>query len=202
MRDIFDLANLTQINWQEPYLRAYPYLIEYFSDLHEIGPSEVVRAAHMAYGWMPTILKMHWDIADEHLHAVAQTLTRARSGEDVTAAEMNLMASVVNNSLVGASKLLHFAAPESYPIWDSRVYRFVHEKAPYPYRLNNVDAFLQFVADVRAISDDPRITNLQVFLKEKLGYPVTAIRAAELIMFVHGANGTVEPDHSFAAKMD
>lgn len=197
MRDIFDLADQTQIDPREPYLRAYPYLVDYFSDLRDIGPSEVVRAAHMAYGWMPTILEMHWDQADADLHAAARTLTEARLGQDASASELNLLAGVVNKSLVGASKLLHFAAPSRYPIWDSRVYRFVHEEAPYHYRLNDTDAFLAYVAQVRAITADPRMPKLLASVERKLGYKVTSIRAVEIIMFVHGAkvgpNPSLEP---------
>jgi hypothetical protein len=188
MRDIFDLADQTHINPREPYLRAYPYLVDYFSEL-DIGPSQVVRAAHMVYGWMPTILEMHWDQGDADLRASARTLVKVCSGEDAAASELELLASVVNKSLVGASKLLHFAAPSRYPIWDSRVYRFVHEEAPYHYRLNDTDAFLAYVAQVRAITADPRMPKLLTSVESKLGYKVTPVRAVELIMFIHGANG-------------
>ena len=149
----------------------------------------------MAYGWMPTILEMHWDQGEADLQASARMLAKARNGQEVDPSELNLLANLVNNSLVGASKLLHFAAPSRYPIWDSRVYRFVHDEAPYHYRLNDTDAFLAYVAQVRAMTTtDSRMPKLLTTVETKLGYKVTPVRAVELIMFIHGANGEASRD--------
>ena len=56
------------------------------------------------------------------------------------------LATLVNNSLVGASKLLHFVAPNTYSIWDSKVFSFVHEKRPHNYRVNDVGAYQGYLA--------------------------------------------------------
>jgi len=68
---------------------------------------DVVCGAHMVYGWMPTILELNGD-----LEAAAQTLNEAKAGRDITAQKITKVAATINNSFVGASKLLHFVAPK------------------------------------------------------------------------------------------
>jgi hypothetical protein len=48
---------------------------------------------------------------------------KARRGEDITVDEFEIIKSFANNSVVGASKLLHFLFPTRNPIWDRRVAR-------------------------------------------------------------------------------
>lgn len=189
MQDIFELAHQTEkkINPSEPYHRAYPHLINYFSGLREINPADVVRGAHMVYGWMPTILEMHWGQKEHELQAGAATLNKARDGENVSKPELENLSNLINHSLVGASKLLHFAAPSHYPIWDSRVYRFFYNDKPHHNRLQNQDKFLNYVSKMQKLAKDEQALTLASSLEKKLGYPVTPVRAIELIMFIHGA---------------
>lgn len=192
MRDVFDLAKTLRLDPHAPYHRAYPHLVEFFNGAHQIQPSTVVHAAHMVYGWMPTILEMHWGADDRHLHQVADILTKARNGADASPSDLTLLTGVVNRSLVGASKLLHLAAPDRYPIWDSRVYRFVHEAVPYHHRLNDVGTFDSYINLVRSLAKDPRAQQLVADVNAMLGYKVTQVRAVELVMFEHGAK-SIDP---------
>ena len=70
------------------------------------------------------------------LQAAGDMLTKAKQGLRLEAWEIDALAGLVNNSVVGASKLLHFVAPQTYAIWDSKVYAFVHERRPHHYRVN------------------------------------------------------------------
>ena len=83
----------------------------------------------MVYGWMPTVLELYIANPERDL-AEAARLTKAKNDGDLTDAEVVYLANVVNRSLVGASKLLHFVAPDKYGIWDSKIYRFVFWRKP------------------------------------------------------------------------
>ena len=70
----------------------------------------------------------------------AELLTRARGQGALSDEEIGALASLINNSLVGASKLLHFVAPEHFAIWDLRIYRFLYEREPHPYRVKSMSS--------------------------------------------------------------
>lgn len=48
-------------------------------------------------------------------------LTQAKSA-DLSREPLLVPKGMVNNSIIGASRPLHFTAPAHYPIWDSRIY--------------------------------------------------------------------------------
>jgi len=52
-------------------------------------------------------------------------LNRAKIGEPLKVKELDALKACINNSLVGASKLLHFINPEQYAIWDSKIFKYV-----------------------------------------------------------------------------
>ena len=107
----------------DPYSMAYPALISYFSTLQVESWDAAVLGLHIVYGWMPTIPKlgsiMRWDEAKRK--DLALMLTRAQSGQEPSNKELAILMTFSNNSMIGASKFLHFLKPETFPIWDSRV---------------------------------------------------------------------------------
>lgn len=106
------------------YLSSCPLFIDFFREKHRLSFSDVVIGCNLVYGWMPTSFKMKHDFYSSmpdtirHLNAVEQ-------GTVLTEQELETIAKVVNNSIVGSSKLLHFINPELYPIWDSRICRLI-----------------------------------------------------------------------------
>ena len=66
---------------------------------------DLMVLGHATYGWMPTILKDH-------------TKLKAANIAGIRAGELPLEP-LLNNSWVGTSKLMHFIAPDVWPIWDS-----------------------------------------------------------------------------------
>lgn len=138
----------------------------------------------MVYGWMPTILKLYPDQKIIDIPKAATLLTEAKTNTILTEIQLKELASLVNNSLVGASKLLHFVAPANFAIWDSKVYLFVHEERPYNYRLNDAKKYLAYLDLLARLSRDARFTPFYSSVKSKLGYDITPFRALELIMFL------------------
>jgi len=185
MKNIFLLEPTTKVLSDSSYVVSYPYLLDYFAAKTTIESGDVIRGAHMVYGWMPTILELYPESGENHLSQAASILTKAKVGGVLTESELEVLASLVNNSLVGASKLLHFVAPENYAIWDSKVYSFVHEKRPHHYRVNNATTYIQYIDLLRQLSNQKEFPPFYAAVQEKLGYHVSALRALEIVMFLN-----------------
>lgn len=185
MRDIFALEPETQILADDSHVDSYPYLLEYFSSKPSFDAGDVVRGAHMIYGWMPTILELHPEQGRSGLDEAAQTLAKAKAGSALFDEEIETLAALVNNSLVGASKLLHFVAPNHFPIWDSKVYSFVYERRPYYYRVNSVGTYKNYVALLKDLATKYEFPAFHSSVQKKIGYNVSPLRALELVMFLN-----------------
>jgi hypothetical protein len=182
MQRVFDLIEGIKISRDDSYIVSYPHLISYAEGIQTFSVADLVRLAHMSYGWMPTILNLYHDDENISLSDGASLLQKAR-GEEVSELEIFNLARLVNNSLVGASKLLHFCAPDRYAIWDSKIYSFVHNKKPYNYRVNEVELYPKYLKGLELVKHDPRFQNFHAAVNEKVGYEVSAFRAIELVMY-------------------
>src|SRR5205814_6826920 len=101
--------------------------------------------------------------------------------------EVATLASVVNNSTVGASKLLHFASPTRYAIWDSRVARYLCAN-----RESGRRAAQQYIAYndcCRYMSDSTEANALTSDVSRVVGYHIHPMRALEVVMFHAGLAG-------------
>ena len=98
---------------------------------------------------------------------------------------MEYISTVINHSIVGASKLLHFANPGKFAIWDSKIYTFVHEKKPHEYRVKNIDTYREYLALVEGIRQAHGFDLFYKKVNNKIGYDVSALRAIELVMFLN-----------------
>lgn len=185
MKDVFALEKNTEIFPDKSYTISYPYLIEHFKNKSSLDVGDIVCGAHMAYGWMPTILKLHEDIDKRSFDVATKTLNEAKMGNEISAIKIKELASLINNSIVGASKLLHFVAPQNFPIWDSKIYSFVHEQRPHHYRVNNVDSYLNFIKSLRELTKKSEFPDFHASVQHKLRYDVTPMRSLELVMFLN-----------------
>jgi hypothetical protein len=185
MRDVFSLEPTTIISPDASYIVSYPYLLSYFANKPLLGAEDVVRGAHMVYGWMPTILDLYPNANKIDLDTAAQLLTKAKVTQKLDQDEIKKLACLVNNSLVGATKLLHFVAPFSFAIWDSKVYSFIYEEKPYNHRVNKVDKYFNYLEKLRELQKDTRFTVYHSSINAKVGYDVSALRALELVMFLN-----------------
>jgi hypothetical protein len=109
----------------DPYSVAYLILAEYFDSLPSLDWTVAVLGLHIVYSWMPTIPRlgkiMRW--SSEQKDALVAALDVVRKGEEPMTSQLKLIVSFCNNSIVGASKLMHFLCPLTSPIWDTRVAR-------------------------------------------------------------------------------
>jgi len=185
MRDVFQLERKTVIPREKSYIVSYPYILDYFQSISEFAIRDFVCAAHMVYGWMPTILDLNPGKLNINLEQGAELLTKARQNGDLSGGDINKLVSLVNNSLVGASKLLHFTSPNSFAIWDSKIYSFIFEDNPHFYRVNKVSNYLEYLSLLQIMKRKPKFGAFHRSINAKIGYEVTPFRAIEIVMFLN-----------------
>jgi hypothetical protein len=185
MQDVFILEETTVIAPHDSYLLSYPHLVAFFASKTLLMPGDVVCGAHMVYGWMPTILDLYPRASNLDFAAAAQLLTDIKNSGKATDNELSKLAALVNNSLVGASKLLHFILPNTFPIWDSKVYTFVFEKKAYQNRISDITAYRKYQTILNQLQIDPRFNTFHRSMNNKIGYEVSPIRALELVMYLN-----------------
>ena len=185
MRDVFELEPTTVVDTESSYLRSYPYIKDYFQRLDLVTAESIILGSHIVYGWMPTILDLYFDGANQSLGELVDVCEQARVGPVLNIDQLEGVASVINNSLVGASKLLHFINPSIYPIWDSKIYKFIHENKPHNYRVNDAALYIEYMSLLSEIERHEEFANFHTSVNTKIGYDVTSVRAIEIIMFLN-----------------
>ncbi len=185
MTDVFDLEPNTRVFQDDSYILSYPHILGYFTGKKTFDSADMVRGAHMVYGWMPTVLELYPEPPNRDLAAGAGILAKAKDTGVLSDEEIASLAALVNNSLVGASKLLHFVAPDHFAIWDSKIYAFVFHKKPHNYRVNEVANYRRYHSLLASIRSDPRFDAFHESVNGKIGYEVSPLRAIELVMFLN-----------------
>lgn len=166
------------------YLATYPHLRATVAALGRIGTEQLSATVSMVYGLMPTAMVLRRGDLEPLLPPLNDLRTE---GVRLRVADLEALAAIVNNSIVGASKLLHFVAPAVYPVWDSRINRFLNGTSP-P-KTNSLPGYRAYLADFDRIAADPESETLRAAVEAKLGYPVTAARGFEVIMYMSDALG-------------
>jgi len=174
------------VTQHDPYIRVYPAFVNFFAGRAAVTKDDFVIAANFTYGWMPTILELTGTDAD--WMRAASLLTSAKLARVTSQSDLVFLMGLVNNSLVGVSKILHFVNPQAHAIWDSRVYRYLTNEEPYGYRVSDVANFLRYLAICDEIAQWPELPGEVVSLSQKIGQNLTPFRAIELTMFVNGGS--------------
>lgn len=185
MKDVFELEPHTQIDRENSYIIAYPFILAHFQSLNGFSERDFVCGAHIVYGWMPTVLDLRPGKLNLDLRHGADLLTQAKITGSLADTDIEQLTKLVNNSLVGVSKLLHFAAPNAFAIWDSKIYGFIFEEKAHNYRINQVAKYREYMSRLRQIKERPDFSAVHASVNAKLGYEVSPLRAIELIMFLN-----------------
>ena len=192
MKNIFEIEPKTNIPIDSSYIISYPYILSYFSEITHFTFQDVVCGAHMIYGWMPTILKLHREPPHVDLNEVAEIFTSVKRQGRISNDDLSILVSYVNHSLVGVSKLLHFISPEKFAIWDSKIFSFVHEKKPYQYNVSNIEYYRNYLALVSGLATSIEFDQFNKSVNNKIGYDVSSLRAIELIMFLNSGQQSIK----------
>lgn len=105
------------------YLTSYPYFVNFFAAKDVLTLDDLIIGGSLVYSWMPTVLV--WK--NNNFSAVVELLNKAKNSDSpIAESELLTISSLINGSIVGASKLLHFIKPSVYPIWDSKINEILH----------------------------------------------------------------------------
>ena len=182
--EILNLANcLERDNEEDGYNKSYYHFVKYFERKDKITEHDLVIGANFTYGWMPTILNFK---LDEFSSAIS-ILNQAKGSERISDAQLYTLKKLINNSLVGVSKLLHFINPNVYAIWDSRVCNFLTGKS-HAYKVQKIELFWAYLDLCKRVVADPGFKVIHEKYQNKIGYDITPIRTVEHIMFICSSN--------------
>jgi hypothetical protein len=109
--------DITNHNGQQWYNYSYNLFIAH--KLESIG--DFWKMVAFSYSWMPTIPTIHYEKIQGKEPQLLEELKKLQQGNGNMDWLFNTLTPVINNSVVGTSKTLHFIAPDIIPIYDSRV---------------------------------------------------------------------------------
>lgn len=136
---------------------------------------------------MPTILK---NLNLSKIGEVTTILNNVKQHINISDDDFLVLKEFSNNSLVGASKLLHFINPEDYAIWDSRVFKFLNNnEAAHKYKLEKVHVYREYLSYLSNLKASGSLNDVVAELKTKIDYPISDFRALELLFFLGSKNG-------------
>lgn len=175
-----DLKALKYHSENDSYLQTYPEFIRYFKSIPhgQISEHHLVIASHFVYGWMPTIIHLGTEKLEETLFY----FRAAHAGTLLNEEELHKLKWVINNSMVGLSKLLHFMNPQTYAIWDSRIFRYATGKKT-SYGIDQPANYLTYLNRLQELKDHPEYMGLHRQIEDHYGQELTPMRAMELVMF-------------------
>lgn len=168
---------------QNSYNKSYYHFVKYFKDKQQFTEHDLIIAANFTYGWMPTILEFK---SDEFALAVS-VINKSKKSKRISNEDLFILKRLVNNSIVGVSKLLHFINPDVYAIWDSRVCNFLTGKA-HAYKVQKIELFWAYLDLCKRVVADPGFKVIHEKYQNKIGYEITPMRTVEQIMFVCSSN--------------
>lgn len=118
-------------------LESYYDFIHCFENKKRLDRKDIIFGIAMAYSWMPTIPRTP-EITQTEVNLVNSLVKKfdEKKFENLTR--------IVNNSIVGTSKLLHFLAPDKYPIWDKNVRKAFPLEKNYDYNVNKFTHYFEY----------------------------------------------------------
>ncbi|MGF1903477.1 hypothetical protein [Aliivibrio sifiae] len=166
----------------DTFHKSYYYFLKYFSQKDVITEEDLIIGANFTYGWMPTMMRFK----SEDFELSVSILNKAKSEIRISSQELMVLKGLINNSLVGASKLLHFINPEKYAIWDSRVCNFLVGKS-YKYIVEKIDLYWEYLDLCERVSKDPHFLSIHDNFSKVINYKVYPFRTIEQIMFINSS---------------
>ena len=185
--------------FSRPYLFSYKYFINYFKNIDKkLDVESLVISSHFVYGWMPTIISLNTNKVK--IDKILEILNGIKENKiNLEKQDLTDLKTIINNSVVGTSKLLHFIAPENYAIWDSRIYNYIinDQNKKSSYGVNNELTYLNYNNTLREISleNNYLISEIELFrseFKKIYKYDISNLRSLELIMFITNKSKTNE----------
>ncbi|MAM87505.1 MAG: hypothetical protein CME36_09390 [unclassified Hahellaceae] len=175
---------------QTTYLRTYPALLGLARHRESSPEDRFLQLVTAAYGWMPRIVRINQD----HLSSAIQALEEARlaQGTDFDESLVEKISKCLY-SVVGASKVLHFANPQVFPIWDSKVEGVWRAREASYHYMSKPKGYLIYAKEVHELSEQKEFpdffSNFNTAYQLRLEacgiscYEISHIRAIEAAAF-------------------
>lgn len=168
------------------YAESYPIFIEYFKKSQPLTKEHLIIGSQFIYGWMPTTLRYKSTNFDD----VVKLLNKARKEIYLEKKEIEIIVKLMNKSITGTSKLLHFVNPDKYAIIDSKIYGYIknNTNATTP---PNVEAYMDYMKELKELIKNNRKQVDE--LKEKIqkankSSAISDYRAVEAYLFFKSNN--------------
>ncbi|MFT5777999.1 MAG: hypothetical protein ACI837_000947 [Crocinitomicaceae bacterium] len=160
------------------YIISYPHFVQFFKEKTPIKLQDLVLGANFVYGWMPTVFV--WK--NNNFDRVLELLNKVKE-QDVllTKEEFIEVQSLINKSVVGTSKILHFTNPSIYPIWDSKINVFLGGLKKKTNVVDHYFDYLKIFQNLKIESESPKIAK---GIASQVGYEISFARAFEIILFL------------------
>jgi hypothetical protein len=175
---------------------SYHHFIKFFKDKNnaELTENDFIVSAYFSYGWMPKILKLNIQ-NDNELRSAVSLLNSVKQGNFLESSELEFLKKLLNNSIVGTSKLLHFISPYKYLIWDSRVANYFGIKA---YKeINSVESYLLYLKFCHKLDKDVvKKVHRNIIKRAPSMVNATELRALEFLFFNKGGK-SLDPKDAF-----
>jgi hypothetical protein len=170
----------------DPVHPLYTCLVAYFSRPEPIVWSEAVAALHVVHGVLPTrvnserIAAMEADRRDRLVAGLNAVRKKGAIGADGILA----FAEFAGNSVAGASRLLHFLSPQSFPAWDGRAAKSWLQRGLRERMHEQVPLYLGYRDALRAWSQDAGARHSMLGLRGLAPglEGVSALRLMELVL--------------------
>ncbi len=169
----------------QSYLDSYIEFVKFFKNKDEIYKEDFIIGCHFVYGWMPTILYFDFAKFDNRLNFILSYVYQAKGGTILKPEEIAEFIPIINNSLVGTSKLLHFINPEKYGIWDSNIFHYIFPNKKSIAGIKKPELYLEYLEALRKITLHNDFDNLYFKIIEffNLDYEISRFRAIESLIF-------------------
>ena len=161
------------------YIKSYPHLLAFF-DENLLIEKTLIQGAHLIYGWMPKPLNICK--SDIPIQKVITSIISLGKDKNMDFYDLENVKLFMNNSLVGASKLLHFIYPEKFPIWDSKICGKI-VAGNVAYQVEQLHNYIEYKWTLGELKNHPSCLNFIIQFENKFHYRISKLRAAELIIF-------------------
>jgi hypothetical protein len=181
-----DRASSRQISPSDPYLSVYPNLLDGIKTMRPLDRRNVILISHCVFGWMPTQLTINADSIDAAVQILreAETLSECVSAEQIRVLARTFQ-TAMGTSVVAAAKILHFIAPDSYPVWDKHVAKRWGASAN---GKKAAEEYRNFTCALRKTIEHPKGKEACRIMRERLSLAgfdtiLSDVRVGELIIF-------------------
>ncbi|MDD3769374.1 MAG: hypothetical protein PHV10_02055 [Sulfuricurvum sp.] len=161
------------------YDKSYVYFLKYFENKNILTEEDLIISANFTYGWMPTILNFKSNKFNECVDILNVSKTKNRLEYE----EIKTLKTLVNNSLVGTSKLLHFINPDKYAIWDSRVCKFL-SNVTHKYFIEQIDIYFSYLDICKELTQKQDYDFIHQRYIQCVGHDATKMKSIEQLMFL------------------